>query len=87
MATFQKVKLGAVTTNTTDDKHGDCTNEYNSGYYFISLNNVFSGSVHYTNVRQITEPEFIDTHRRTKLEIGDILITNNCAIRRMALIN
>ncbi len=86
MATFQKVKLGAVTTNITDGKHGDCTSEHNSGYYFISSKDVFGGSIHYDNARQITESEFLDTHRRTKLETGDILITNSGTIGRMALI-
>jgi type I restriction enzyme S subunit len=86
MATFQQVKLGAVTTNITDGKHGDCISEHNSGYYFISSKDVFGGSIHYDNARQITESEFLDTHRRTKLEIGDILITNSGTIGRMALI-
>ena len=86
MTTFQKVKLGDVCSQITDGKHGDCINNDNSGYYFISSKDVFNGSIHYENARQIIEADFLDTHRRTKLEIGDILITNSGTIGRMALI-
>lgn len=86
MATFQKVKLGDICLRITDGKHGDCINENNSGYYFISSKDVFGGSIHYENARQITEADFFDTHRRTKLESGDILVTNSGTIGRMALV-
>ena len=57
-----------------------------SGYYFISSKDVFDGSIHYDNARQITESDFIDTHCRTQLEAGDVLITNSGTIGRMALV-
>lgn len=86
MTTFQKVKLGDVCSQITDGKHGDCFNEINSGYYFISSKDVFDGSIHYENARQITKSDFFETHKRTRLEYGDILITNSGTIGRMALV-
>ena len=86
MTTWQKQKLGDICLQITDGKHGDCQNLSNSGYYFISSKDVFDGYVHYENARQITEKDFIDTHKRTKLEVGDVLITNSGTIGRMALI-
>jgi type I restriction enzyme S subunit len=80
-------KLDNVCLNITDGKHGDCKNEENSGYYFISSKDVKSGKIHYKNARQITKDDFIDCHRRTKLELNDILITNSGTIGRMAIVN
>jgi type I restriction enzyme S subunit len=37
------------------------------------------------NARQITEADFLETHRRTNLEPGDILFTNTGTIGRMAI--
>jgi type I restriction enzyme S subunit len=79
-------KLGDICLNITDGKHGDCQNQDNSGFYFISSKDVFNGSIHYEDARQITEDDFLETNRRTKLEVGDILITNSGTIGRMALI-
>ena len=80
------VKLKDITLNITDGKHGDCDGEEKSGYYFISCKDVYNGSVHYEGARQITEKDYIDTHRRTMLEPNDILVTNSGTIGRMALV-
>ena len=70
----------------TDGKHGDCQNEADSGYFFISCKDVYEGKIDYSAARQITKKDFEDTHRRTQLEANDILITNSGTIGRMALI-
>lgn len=86
MSTWTKQSLGDVCANITDGKHGDCHNQTDSGYYFISSKDVYGGSIHYDNARQITQNDFYETHRRTRLEVGDVLITNSGTIGRMALI-
>lgn len=83
---LRKINLGEICFQITDGKHGDCENEMNSGYYFISSKDVYDGYIHYENAREITENDFINTHKRTKLESGDILITNSGTIGRMAFI-
>ena len=78
--------LAQLTLNITDGKHGDCQGEDNSGYYFISCKDVKDGNIHYDDARQITEADFIDAHKRTMLEPGDILVTNSGTIGRMAFV-
>ena len=77
--------MADVTRLITDGKHGDCVDEYNSGYYFISCKDVRDGKIHYDDARQITRADYEDTHRRTRLEPNDILITNSGTIGRMAI--
>jgi type I restriction enzyme S subunit len=78
-------RLEDICSHITDGKHGDCQDEPNSGFYFVSCKDVAEGKVNYENARQITEADFIDTHRRTKFAPSDILITNSGTIGRMAL--
>jgi len=56
------------------------------GYYFISVKDIVEGEIIYEGSRQITKKDFEETHKRTKLEEGDILLTNSGTIGRMAII-
>ena len=78
--------LKELTLSITDGKHGDCKNEENSGYYFISCKDIKDGNILYEDARQITKEDFIETHKRTKLECDDILVTNSGTIGRMAFV-
>jgi type I restriction enzyme S subunit len=82
---YRSAKLEEICSQITDGKHGDCQPEENSGFYFLSCKDVFDGKLNYGNARQITEADFVDTHRRTKLEPSDIIITNSGTIGRMAI--
>ncbi|MBT3384188.1 MAG: restriction endonuclease subunit S [Prolixibacteraceae bacterium] len=79
-------KLGDLCSLITDGKHGDCENELNSGYYFVSVKDLSRGEIIYDNARQITKVDFEETHRRTNLYAGDILLTNAGTIGRMAIV-
>lgn len=70
----------------TDGKHGDCQNEENSGYYFVSVKDLSNGEIIYDNARQITKRDFDETHKRTNLSAGDILLTNSGTIGRMVIV-
>lgn len=83
---WEIVEMNKITKNITDGKHGDCSNEANSGYYFVSVKDIRVGQIDYTNVRQITKKDFEETHKRTKLEAGDLLLTNSGTIGRMAVV-
>jgi type I restriction enzyme S subunit len=72
-------RLGEITTLITDGKHGDCKNQENSGYYFLSAKDVQNGELLYDNARQITYKDFEETHRRTNLEPGDLCLVNTGA--------
>lgn len=84
---WQTFKLSDVCEQITDGKHGDCDNEVSSGFYFISAKDVVGGSIVYESARQITEADFLETHRRMKFEPSDILFTNSGTIGRMAIAN
>ena len=81
-----KASLEDITIKITDGKHGDCTPEENSGFFFVSCKDVNNGKIDYSNSRQITKDDFIEAHKRTMLEPDDILITNSGTIGRMALV-
>jgi len=85
-AKFELKNLGDLCSLITDGKHGDCRDEFNSGYYFVSVKDLLDGEINYENVRQITKADFDETHRRTNLTAGDILLTNTGTIGRMAIV-
>ena len=78
--------LAELTLNITDGKHGDCRDKDGSGFYFVSCKDVKDGQINYENARQILEEDFQDSHKRTKLEPDDILVTNSGTIGRMAFV-
>ncbi len=82
---WERVALSKICLKITDGKHGDCKNEENSGFYFISSKDIKDEFINYENARQITEDDFIDSNKRTTLEPFDILLTNSGTIGRMAL--
>ncbi|MAU17601.1 MAG: hypothetical protein CMH46_18905 [Muricauda sp.] len=82
---YSKKKLGDITSLITDGKHGNCKDEPNSGYYFLSAKDV-RHTLMYDNARQINKKEFDETHRRTDLNPKDICLVNTGAtIGRMCL--
>jgi type I restriction enzyme S subunit len=72
-------QLDEIAHLVTDGKHGDCNDEVNSGYYFLSAKDISDGVLLYRNARQIVYKEFLETHRRTNLEEGDICVVNTGA--------
>ncbi len=85
MSDWKEYPLGEICSLITDGKHGNCKDEGNSGYYFLSAKDVFNGKLHYENARQITRLDFEETDRRTNLKAGDLLITNSGTIGKIAL--
>ncbi len=78
-------RLTEVCDLITDGKHGDCRNQYNSGYYFISAKDIKNGKIDYSYARQIIKEDFLEVDRRTNLQIGDILITNSGTLGKVAI--
>lgn len=85
MSVWGYKNLGDLCSLITDGKHGDCRNEDDSGYYFISCKDVKDGQINYENARQIAHDDFDETHRRTNLKPGDVLLTNSGTIGRLAI--
>lgn len=72
-------RLIYITSLITDGKHGDCTNQEKSEYYFLSAKDVINDKLSYTNARQITYEDFEEVNKRTNLEPYDILVPNTGA--------
>lgn len=94
---FQKMRIGEIPEEwnisplsdichrITDGKHGDCKNDDKSGYFFISSKDIRNNSINYDQARQITKVDFEDADKRTRLEAGDVVMTNSGTIGRMAI--
>lgn len=83
---WEEKAIGDLCSLITDGKHGDCQNETDSGYYFVSVKDLINGDIFYDNVRQITRKDFEETHKRTDLKPGDILLTSSGTIGRMIIV-
>ncbi len=78
--------MDEITRLVTDGKHGDCSDEHGSGYFFLSSKDLRDGRLQYDSAREIARDDFLETHRRTNLEPGDILLTNcGASIGRVGL--
>lgn len=83
---WEEKRLKEVCSLITDGKHGDCENEENSGFYFLSAKDIRLDTLLFENARQITKKGFEETHRRTNLKPGDICMVNTGAtIGRIAV--
>ena len=82
-----KVKnLGQITNLVTDGKHGNCSDEPGSGYYFVSAKDIRNNKINYINSREIPKEEFEEVDKRTNLQPGDLVMINTGAtIGRMAI--
>lgn len=80
------VRLNELSGFITDGKHGDCRDETDSGYFFLSAKDIKNGKLHYENARQINKDDFLEVYNRTTLEAGDVVITNSGTIGRIAVI-
>ncbi|WP_076011022.1 restriction endonuclease subunit S [Alteromonas abrolhosensis] len=79
-------RLISICSLITDGKHGNCKDESNSGYYFLSAKDIKGGELIYENSRQINKYEFQEVHNRTNLEPLDICIVNTGAtVGKLAL--
>ena len=76
---MKNYKLEEICSFITDGKHGDCQDEEGSIYYFLSAKDIRNGKILFENGRKIIKEDFIDTNRRTRFEVNDILITNTGA--------
>jgi type I restriction enzyme S subunit len=78
--------LGSLTSLITDGKHGNCNDEEDSGYYFVSAKNIKNDKINFLEARQIPKDEFEEVDKRTNLQAGDLVMINTGAtIGRMAI--
>jgi type I restriction enzyme S subunit len=83
---WEIMNLGEITDLVTDGKHGNCSDEPGSGYYFVSAKDIRNNKINYLNSREIPKAEFEEVDKRTNLQPGDLVMINTGAtIGRMAI--
>lgn len=85
---YPKEKLNDVCIKITDGKHGGCSFEDNSGYYFVGATEIHDNIIDYEHAKQISYYDFIKDYNRCDLKKGDFLIVNTGAtIGKSAIAN
>ena len=74
---MNKYTLDQLTLNLIDGKHGGCSEKKNSGYYFISVKDLKPFYIDYSDAKQISKEDYLQCHKRTKLENGDTIYANS----------
>lgn len=72
---WEKVKLGDVCERLTDGSHNPPKAKVGGGYFMLSAQNIFDGHITITKAREISEEDFNNENRRTKINNGDVLLT------------
>lgn len=76
---MKRFELKEICHLITDGKHGDCRNQENSGYFFISAKDIRGWKINYEGARQISKEDFEETHKRTRFDVGDVMIVSTGA--------
>nr|WP_248280238.1 restriction endonuclease subunit S [Marinomonas sp. UCMA 3892] len=79
------VSLDSLTKKIVDGTHHTPT-YVQSGIPFISVKDIKSGEVNFTDTKYITEEEHAELSRRCHVEQGDLLITKSGTIGRTAIV-
>ncbi len=76
---FEYDTLKNLCYKITDGKHGGCTFEEGTSFYFVGAREIYDDTVHYETAPEITEEEFYKDYKRCNVEVGDFLIVNTGA--------
>ena len=76
---FEYDTLKNLCYKITDGKHGGCTFEDGTSFYFVGAREIYDDTVHYETAPEITEEEFYKDYKRCNVEVGDFLIVNTGA--------
>ena len=70
------MRLGDVCIKITDGTHK--TPQYlNKGITFISAKNIVNGELDFSDIKYISENEYMDIQKRCQTEINDILLSKS----------
>jgi len=82
-----RVKLKTLTLNITDGEHGSVIDDNLGKYYLLSNKNIISDRIVYGKEdRKISKESFEKINRRTKLSLGDVLLSTVGTIGKSAII-
>lgn len=73
---YNIVRLGGVCTKITDGTH-KTPNYLNDGITFISAKNIVNGELDFSDVKYISEDEYMEIQKRCQIEKYDILLSKS----------
>lgn len=73
---YDTVSLGDVCTKITDGTH-KTPNYLDDGITFISAKNIINGKLNFSDVKHISEDEYMEIQKRCQTELNDILLSKS----------
>ena len=73
---YETVRLGDLCTRITDGTH-KTPNYLEKGIIFISAKNIVKGELDLSNVKYISEDEYMEIQKRCQTEVNDILLSKS----------
>lgn len=86
MSKWEMVRLGDVCERISDGSHNPPKGIESSDYLMLSSKNIFDDSINYNDPRYLSEEDFYNEDKRTKISINDVLLTIVGTIGRTAVI-
>lgn len=85
---MKKYKLGEICKNITDGEHGTVVDTPNGEYFLLSNKNIIDGRIFINEKtdRRIDKITFNKINKRTKLEMGDVLISTVGTIGKLCIV-
>lgn len=82
---YNTVRLGNVCTKITDGTH-KTPNYLDAGVPFISAKNIVNGKIDFSDIKYISEEEYMDIQKRCRTELNDVLLTKSGSLGTPAIV-
>ena len=82
---YNTVRLGNVCTKITDGTH-NTPNYLDAGVPFISAKNIVNGKIDFSDIKYISEEEYMDIQKRCRTELNDVLLTKSGSLGTPAIV-
>ena len=81
------MKIKDICVGVTDGSHNPPQGIETSNYYMLSSKNIFDNEITFDDPRYLTESDFEQENKRTKIGIGDVLLTIVGTVGRTAVVD
>lgn len=81
------MKIRDICNSVTDGSHNPPQGIEKSEYMMLSSKNIFDDEITFGEPRYLTEEDFEREHKRTKISVGDVLLTIVGTVGRTAVVN
>lgn len=81
------MKIKDICTSVTDGSHNPPQGIEKSEYMMLSSKNIFDDEITFDEPRFLSEKDFEREHKRTKIAVGDVLLTIVGTVGRTAVVD